>query len=248
MSAFFFATQPRVVRVISVDANPTIAKEIDDKPGAVDTGVDFELLRNLRPLQVAQSALAEFADERQKIELREGVVGSSQVSVQGSPSEDVEKIEVPVLELSKRLALVAFIDGLHTEEAVRADLEAVFERNPHALALLHDCRGAWGPYVQAGVAAFIETAQSEYRFQLFERWGPGLEPPNIGIVYPEADAAEVEHVLSEANSSLQLLKRSISLELQDPLPALRLTTTAGIRKALRTSRAVRALLGKASFA
>src|SRR5215203_5100794 len=83
VSAFHFASQPKVLRVISVDPNPTIADKLDDKPGELGSGIDPEPLRNLRVLDVARAALAEFEDEQQKIQLCVGAVGGSQMGIQG---------------------------------------------------------------------------------------------------------------------------------------------------------------------
>jgi hypothetical protein len=206
MSAFFFATQPKVLRVISVDPNRLVADEINDLSELAGLSIDTEPFRYLRVLDLAQAALAEFADEQQKIQLCVGIVGNRQVSVHGGSLDSLEKVEVPVLEPSDAVSLVAFVDGLHTKEGVRADLEAIFERNPHAIVFLHDCRGYWGPFVQAGVVSFMEASRQEYRFHLFEHLGPGLGAPNLGIVYPDTDAVEVKRFLLELQDPLQLLK------------------------------------------
>src|SRR5215203_5945010 len=83
VSAFHFASQPKVLRVISLDPNPTIADKLDDKSGVLGSGIDPESLRNLRVLDVARAALAEFEDEQQKIQLCVGAVGGSQMGIQG---------------------------------------------------------------------------------------------------------------------------------------------------------------------
>ncbi len=100
-------------------------------------------------------------------------------------------------ELSAEEPLVAFVDGLHTSRGVQADLEAIFEFNPRAVAILDDCRHTWGPFVQAGVVRFMEGAQQEYRFRLLGDLSPGTATSNLGIVYPKVDGAEVQRVLRE---------------------------------------------------
>src|SRR5829696_695010 len=65
-SAFFFASHPKVTRVISVDPNPTVAEEISDKSEMLGAELDPELLGDLRVLDVARAALAEFPDENRK--------------------------------------------------------------------------------------------------------------------------------------------------------------------------------------
>jgi hypothetical protein len=139
-----------------------------------------EPYQDLRVLDVAQAALAEFGEEQQKIMLRVGLVGSRKVSIYGGSLDGLEKVEVPVLEPSDGISLVAFVNGLHTKEGVRADLEAIFEKNPRAIAVLHDCRGYWGPFGEAGIVSFMERSRQEYRFHLFEHLGPGLGAPHLG--------------------------------------------------------------------
>jgi len=218
VSAFHFASLPEVLRVIGVDPNPTIADEINDKFEVLGGGIDPEPLRNLRVQDVAKAALAEFGDEQQKIRLCVGVVGSGRVGIrQGSP-EVPEKVEVPAPEPADDASLLAFVDGLHTREGVRADLEAIFERNPHAVAILDDCRYAWGPSIQAGVVDFMERSEQKYHFRLFGDLGPGLATSKLGVVYPDTDADETGHSLSELSDLfserldlLRLLRREEEL-------------------------------------
>ena len=228
MSAFYFATHPKVVEVLSVDPNPPLMAELHlSNYGISDAEAislrhgprrsDTDSLHNLRPLQIAQAVLAEFNEERQKIQLREGVVGSTNsLSLRENFLSGSEKIEVPVLKSSDGASLVAFVDGLHTEEGVQADLEAIFEKNTNAVAVLHDCRGPWGTYVQAGITDFIKASTKGYHFHLLEPLGPGLKPPSLGIVYSDTAAAEVESVLVEFYSFWKFLRRAILLELQTP--------------------------------
>ena len=217
-SALYFASQPKVLRVISVDPNPSIADEINDKSEMMGGSIDPEPLQNLRVLDVARAALAEFDDERQKIQLREGTVGSSRVSVQGGSVEGLEKVEVPMPEPSEGVPLLAFVDGLHTREGVQADLEAIFGKNPHAVVILDDCRRTWGPFVQAGVVSFMETAKQKYHFRLFGDLSPALATSSLGIFYPDTDAAEAEQTLMKLGESfskrldlLRLLRREEEL-------------------------------------
>jgi hypothetical protein len=198
VSAVHFASSPKVLRVISVGPNPTIAEEIDDNPGTLGSSVDLEPLRNIRVLDVARAALAEFGYEQQKIQLRVGSVRSSQpLGIQANSADRPEKAEEPALEASDGVSLVAFVDGLHTKEGVRSDLEAVFQKNPRAVAILDDCRGSWGPFVQAGVVDFMENAREKYHFQPFGDLGPGVATSNLGIVYPDVVAAEAKRTLAE---------------------------------------------------
>jgi hypothetical protein len=196
-SAFCFARHPNVTKVVSVDPNPTIFDELSDKRDEWGKRVNLEPLKDLKVLDVARTVLSEFSDEREKIQLLEGVVGSSQVGVKEQSQDSPKKIEVPVVDYSDEVGVVAFVDGLHTREGVQADLTAIFERNPHAVAILDDCRHAWGPYVQAGIVDFMQQASDKYRFNLIGDLGPGLATSNLGIVYPHSFAAEAGKILKE---------------------------------------------------
>src|SRR5215211_1187721 len=156
-SAFYFASVPEVHEVISVDPNPTLSEEYNKTLEGIDTIKDFRLLQHLRVLEVAQAALAKFPHQEEKIQLREGIVGASQVSMQGDLVHNPQKLRVPVPTDLGEAQLVAFVDGLHTKEAVRADLEAIFEQNSDAIAIVHDCQygNGWGPSVRAGIASFV---------------------------------------------------------------------------------------------
>jgi hypothetical protein len=197
VSAFHFASQPKVLRVISVGPNPTVVDEIDDKSGTLGRSINLEPLNNLRVRDVAQAALAEFADERQKIDLQVDTVGNSDVDVRGGSPNSLVKAEIPTLETSGNVSLVAFVDGVHTKTGAQAILEAIFEKSPHAVAILKNCRGPWGPFVQAGVVNFTESVQGKYHFQLFGDLGPSIATSDLGIVYPDIDAAEAKHTLVE---------------------------------------------------
>jgi hypothetical protein len=217
-SAFFFASHPKVTRVISVDPNPTLAEEINDKSEMLGSQLDPELLGDLRVLDVARAVLAEFPDENRKVQLHAGTVGTGTNAITGGSSRSVESSEAPMAELSGERSIVAFVDGLHTKEGVHADLRAIFEHNPHAVAILDDCRHAWGPFVQAGVVSFMEEAEEEYDLQLVGDLGPGLATSNLGIVYPRADGAEVQQILTdfaelftERLDPLRLLRREEEL-------------------------------------
>ena len=218
VSAFHFASRPKVLKVISVDPNPTITDKLNDKSDVLGSSTDPKPLRNLRVLDVARAALAEFDDEQQKIQLYVGTVDGSQMGIQESSIDGLEKIEIPALEPSEGVSLVAFVNGLHTKEGAQAHLGAIFEKNSHALVLLHDCRGYWGPFVQAGIVSFMEQAQEKYHFQLFGDLSPSLATSSLGIVYPDIVAAEVKQTLvtfselfSERLDLFRLLRREEEL-------------------------------------
>jgi hypothetical protein len=197
VSAFHFASQSKVLKVISVDPNPMVADEISDKSDVLGSSIDTEPLRSLRVLDVARTTLTEFGDEQKKIQLRAGTVGTDKVGGQGGSFDSLEKVEIPVLEPGSDVSLVAFIDRVHTKEGVRANLEAIFAKNSHAIVLLDDCRGSWGPFVQAGIVSFMENTHENYHFQLFGDLSSSVATSNLGVVYPDINAAEVEQTLVE---------------------------------------------------
>lgn len=216
-SAFCFASHPKVSEVTSVDPNPTVLDELADKSDAWHRRHDLEPLKNLKVLDVARAALAEFPEEQDKIRLCEGVVGSTQIGLDGKTT-DSGKVEVPNLDPSEGTGLIAMVDGLHTRGGVRADLEAIFGQSPHAVVFLDDCRHRWGPFVQAGVVDFMEQAGDEYHFRLVGDFGPGLATSNLGLFYPESLAGEMKKIIAELGEvfsrrldPLRLLRREEDL-------------------------------------
>jgi hypothetical protein len=228
-SGFYLASVPEVHKVISVDPNPTLSEEYNRTSGVIDNMKDFRLLRHLRVLEVAEAALAKFPYQREKIQLREGIVGASQVSIQGDFVHNPQKQRVPMPTDLGEAQLVAFVDGLHTKEAIRADLEAIFEQNSDAIAIVHDCQygNGWGPSVRAGIASFVEESLHKYHFHILKRLLPGLNPPNLGIVYPDKHAAKVEHIMPELLTPLQFSERIVLPELLDPLQSLKSSIALG---------------------
>jgi hypothetical protein len=165
VAAFHFAGQPSVLRVLGVDSDPP---EDAGKTPNID---------------IARAALAEFADESVKIQLRTGDVSSAWTkSVQDLPEDE---------------PLLAFVGGVRTREAVDADLQSIFDASPRAVAILDHCRGDGGPFVQAGIADCMQRAPGKYHFRLFGDLTSGMAASNLGIVYPDEDSAEVQRCLAE---------------------------------------------------
>src|SRR3712207_5108841 len=54
-SGFYFATQPKVLEVISVDPNPLVTDEIEDISKLVDLSIDLEPFQGLRVLDLARA-------------------------------------------------------------------------------------------------------------------------------------------------------------------------------------------------
>src|SRR5215217_9249049 len=183
-SAFHFACQPKVSEVVSIDTNISLAKLADQLANRQDTEdirqeiEDFRLraLPNMGVLDVAEAVLACFPEQRQKVRLVTGTTRS---------------VHIPTP--MNGASLVAFVDGSHGKESVEGDLRAIFEQNPYAVAVLHDCVAArTGPAVLTGVAAFIEASSIGYRFRLFKQLGTLSTSPNLGILYPETMAEQLE--------------------------------------------------------
>jgi cell division protein FtsB len=196
-SAFFFASHSKVTRVVSVDPNPRLAEEINDKSEMLGVKIDPEPLGKLRVLDVARTVLAEFPDENRKIQLHVGTVGTGKTGITEDSAGGSEELEEPISELMGERSLVAFVDGLHTREGVHADLEVIFDHNPRAVTFIHDCRHAWGPFVQAGVASFLEGTRNKYDFRLLGDLGPALATSNLGVIYQKAHSGDVQRALAE---------------------------------------------------
>jgi hypothetical protein len=163
VAAFHFAGQPSVLRVLGVD-QPEDAGQTSS-------------------IDIARAALAEFAEESVKIQLRTGDVSSAWTKSAHALPEDEP--------------LLAFVGGVRTREAVDADLRAIFDANPRAVAILDHCRGEAGPFVQAGIADCMERAQRKYHFRLFGDLSSGMATSNLGIVYPDEESAVVQRCLAE---------------------------------------------------
>jgi hypothetical protein len=221
-SAVHLASEPKVLRVISVGPNPVIVDEIDNGLRTHSNSPGTRSLHDLRAVDVARAVLTEFPDEQQKIELRVSTVGHTEgnrhASIQESSLSGSDRMEIPALEPPDSVSPVALVSGIHTREGVQYALEAILEKNPHAIVILDGCRGSHGPFVQAGVVSLMEGTQEKYHFQLFGDLGPGIATSGLGIVYPDLDVAEVEQTLmeftelfSERLDPLRLLRREEEL-------------------------------------
>jgi len=132
---------------------------------------------------IARAALAEFADESAKIRLRTGDLSSAWTkSAQELPEDE---------------PLLAFVGGVRTREAVDAALQAIFDANPRAVAIIDHCRGEGGPFVQAAIADRMQRAPGKYHFRLFGDLSSGMATSKLGIVYPHEESAEVQRCLTE---------------------------------------------------
>jgi hypothetical protein len=125
---------------------------------------------------VVEMTLAHFPEQQRKVQL-----------IAGTTTD----VDIPV---APGRPFIAFVDGDHTKEGVEADLRAIFERNPRAVVVLHDCLSGWTPQVVAGVAAWVHAAPAAYRFRLFEPLASYRTRANLGVLYPEAIAEQVERM------------------------------------------------------
>jgi hypothetical protein len=165
IATFHFAGQPSVSRVLGVDPSAT-----------EDTG-------ETSSIDIARAALAEFADESVKIQLRRGDVSSTSPKL--------------AHELPENEPLLAYVGGVRTRDAVDSNLQAIFDTNPRAFAILDHCRGDEGPFVQAAIADCMERAPGKYHFRLFGDLSSGMATSKLGIVYPDEESAEVQRCLTE---------------------------------------------------
>jgi hypothetical protein len=194
VSTFHLASQPGVLRVLGIDPDPPEESAPDSTSNIPETNPDPQ--RETRALDLARAALAEFAEESAKIQLLTGEVGSAWTA-HGSSPDGREDSPPSVSGLSEDEPLLAFLNGSRTRESVEEHLRVIFGASPHAVAVIDHCRGAEGPFVQAGIANFLDGARGKYSFRLFADLTSGLATSNLGIVYPDVDAAELEGCLEE---------------------------------------------------
>jgi hypothetical protein len=179
VATFHFAGQPSVLRVLGVDPDLSVTEDAGETSS----------------IDIARAALAEFADESVKIHLRTGDLSRAWTNLRGDTHHSSGAM--PAQELSEDEPLLAFVGGARTREAVDADLQAIFDANPHAVVILDHCRGDGGLFVQAGIADCMERARGKYHFRLFGDLTSGMATSNLGIVYPHEDSAEVQRSLAE---------------------------------------------------
>jgi hypothetical protein len=184
-----------VLRVLGVDPELPEVGEAGETTETLDSKGEPELLEGLRPIDVARAALAEFAVESAKVELRTGDVGSAWTNHSDDAPEGSQKVSAHGP--SEDQPLLAFVNGARTREAVAANLLAIYGADPRAIVILDNCRGAGGAFVQAGIAGFMEGTHSVFHFRLFGDVTSGMATSNLGMVYPDADSAEVQKCLQE---------------------------------------------------
>jgi hypothetical protein len=190
VATFHLASQPGVLRVLGVEPEP----EAGDTSTIPDT--ESDPLKGAGSQDFARAALAEFAAESAKIQLRKGAVDSAWTAP-SDPPEGLVDAGPSGSGLSADEPLLAFLNGAPERESVEEDLRSIFDASPHAVAVIDHCRGARGPFVQAGIAGFLNEARGKYRFRLFGDLSSGVATSNLGIVYPDADSTELEGCLED---------------------------------------------------
>lgn len=188
LSAFFFASQPKVREVVSVGVNLKIAEEVSCAGHAMGSVASREALREIRALDVARGTLEKFPYERGKIRLDASVPVGAHYATSG--------IEAPALDSPDGVSTLAFLHRSPTRNGVRSDLEEIFEKNPRCVVLLAGCRGEHGPYVQAGVVDFLEDVRRVFHFRLLGDLAPGPAASGLGVVFPDEELPPVEYCLA----------------------------------------------------
>jgi len=191
VSTFHLAGQPGVLRVLGLHPDPPEETAPGDTSNTPETQTDT--LENTRAIDVARVALAEFAEESAKIQLLTGGVGS----VWTSPPDGQADSPSSVPGISEDEPLLAYLNGPRTKESVEEELRSIFDASPRAIAVIDHCRGAEGPFVQAGIASFLDGARGKCSFRLFADLTSGVATSNLGIVYPDVNSAELEGCLEE---------------------------------------------------
>src|SRR5215217_5523506 len=191
VSTFHLAGQPGVLRVLGLHPDPPEETAPGDTSNTPETQTDT--LENTRAIDVARVALAEFAEESAKIQLLTGGVGS----VWTSPPDGQADSPSSVPGISEDEPLLAYLNGPRTKESVEEELRSIFDASPRAIAVIDHCRGAEGPFVQAGIASFLDGARGKCSFRLFADLTAGVATSSLGIVYPDVDSAELEGCLEE---------------------------------------------------
>lgn len=182
VSAFIFSSHPRVRRVVTVDPNPLVADEINEKQDTLGVYLDPAGLTDRRVHDIARSCLSDFPDAAAKIDFVEG--GLRGPDAESQAEAGFALLELPDLGLDDpERPLITLIDGLHTAEGVYSDLSAVLSVRPDALVLLDDCRHFWGPVVQAGVAHFLSDHAGDYQFHLFADLSPSLSGSPLAVLF-----------------------------------------------------------------
>ncbi len=130
---------------------------------------------------VFAAVLAEHPDERNKLRVLKGGIGGA-IPEKGPSGEE---------------GLVVLLMDFGNREDVEAALTEVFRLDPRVIVFLCGCRGERSPFVQAGVADFLESSRGMRGFRLVADLGPALAGSGMAIVYASEMASETDAVLSQ---------------------------------------------------
>lgn len=138
---------------------------------------------------VARAVAEEHPEQRQKILFLE------------SPANGIPAAAQKELRNGRPLVVAG---GFRAREEVARCLKAVYDGRPEALVVLGGCRGADGPFVQAGAVDLLEERGEEYRLRMVGDLGPALAASGLAVVYPRRAAAEMEEALREVGRQYNL--------------------------------------------
>lgn len=189
-SALLLASHPKVARVVATDPNLPIEEDVPGLRGRNGSSA-VGTPEHLGTLDVARAVFEEYPVARQRVELYDSVEGSIEETIPYALSGGTDA--------SAGEGLIVLINNPQSREEVASELKVIFERHPRAVTFLGNCRRSRSPFVQAGVANFMEEAKDDYHFQLACDLGIGLASSSLGVVYHDQAAAEVVRVLGEVS-------------------------------------------------
>jgi len=196
-ATFMFASHPSVGHVFSVTPNSMVAEKINDDQHA---SLDLPSLDKVRSQDLISKILADSPECSAKVEYFDGVLGG--LEHHGAPSKPETARFDPTTLDAVNGELLAFIDGHHMSDGVFDDLDVLLPAQPGALVILNNCRRHWGPFVQRGVARFLDAYQDRFAFQLLADLSPGLGGSNLGIVYTSESRIWVPELVEHLVGSL----------------------------------------------
>ncbi|MGH3579597.1 MAG: hypothetical protein ACRDU0_18850, partial [Mycobacterium sp.] len=198
-----------VRRVVSVMTKSLVSEQLDDDPAPGS-------LADAKVLNVVRAILSDFPEYASKVEYVEGDLRGTE-GHRGGRKPAADRFDPVSLDPDDG-DLIVLIDGLRSSDGVFEDLESLTQRRPDSVIFLDDCRHRWGPFVQRGVAGFLEAHPGRFTFQLLADLSPGLGGSNLGIVHATTEhtrmpelVARLKGSLSERLDPLALLERQQTL-------------------------------------
>ncbi len=182
VSTFLFASHPAVRQATSVDRRSATTGGLGEDPGKLAT-----VVRSVLTGDPEAAAKMRFLD--QAGEAGTGGSEASPVDLTGPAPDD-------------EATFLVFADGDRSSAQVFADLEFLVAALPDSLIIVNGCRHHSGPFVQAGVARFLESRPDEYDFRLLADLSPGLRASNLGAVNRSRSDGALPEWLSRLVGSL----------------------------------------------